>query len=406
MNTISISSTKKGVGLALLILLGALTAFDSIAIDMYLPAFQVMENDLRLPGGAIQMSLSVFLIGLAVGQAVSGPLVDSLGRRNPLLVGIVLFGGASALVALASNLPMLMIGRFLQGLGGAAGLVIPRAIVSDLYEASEATRIFTFLIQIQSISPIAAPLLGGVLLSLLGWQSIFWILVIVAALALAGAIGIIPETLPQEARSRLTPAVVLRNFGGVLRNTRFLGMSLSAGLLMGTLFGYISASSFVFMTYFGLSASNYSLIFAVNSVGMILAGQLNLYLTKKMSTRRNLAFGFMVHLCFTVALLAAIAAGFAQLEIIGILLFLATSSLCLIFGGITAETMYSVEHSLAGSASAILGVMQYAIGGGAGLVLGLIHNNTLLPLAVLMMVCSALSVTFWAWAARKKPYYV
>ena len=227
-------------------------------------------------------------------------------------------------------------------------------------------------------------------------------LVIRAGVALVAAVGVIPEPRARAARSRLTPVGVLRNCGGVLKNTRFLGMSLSAGLLMGTLFGYISASAFVFMTYFGLSASNYSLIFAVNSVGMILAGQLNLYLCRKMSSRRNLAFGFTVHLFFTAALLAAVAAGFDSLEIVGVLLFLATSSLCLLFGGITAESMYSVEHSRAGSASAVLGVLQYAIGGGAGLVLGLVHNNTLIPLVVLMAACSTLSLCSWALAADKK----
>jgi len=403
MTSITISNTRKAAGLGLLVVLGALTAFDSIAIDMYLPAFKAMEADLNLAPGAMQMSLSVFLIGLAAGQAVSGPLVDSLGRRGPLLVGIVLFGAASALVALSTNIQMLMIGRFVQGLGGAAGLVIPRAIVSDLYEAREATRIFTLLIQIQSISPIAAPLLGGLVLGLWGWSSIFWILVIFAGLALAATALVVPETLPPAERARLTVPNVLRNYWTVLKNKRFLGMSLSAGLVMGTLFGYISASSFVFMTYFGLSASNYSIIFAVNSVGMILAGQLNFFLCARMSARRNLALGFTTHLVFTVALLGAVLAGFDSLPVVLVLLFLSTSSLCLIFGGITAESMYSVEHSRAGSASALLGVLQYAIGGGAGMVIGLIHNGSLIPLTVVMTVCSTLSVFFWALAGRKKP---
>lgn len=406
MNTVSLVDARKAAGLGLLVLLGALTAFDSIAIDMYLPAFQAMETDLKLAPGMMQMSLSVFLMGLAAGQALSGPLVDSLGRRGPLLAGIVLFGSASALVALSSNLHMLMIGRFIQGLGGAAGLVIPRAIVSDLYEARDAARIFTFLIQIQSISPIAAPLLGGLLLGWGGWQSIFWILLILAALALAATLVMVPETLPVGDRSRLTPANIAKNYWEVLKNKRFLGMSLSAGLIMGTLFGYISASSFVFMSYFGLSASTYSLIFAGNSVGMILAGQFNLYLCRRMSTRRNLALGFSVHLLFVLMLLGAVLAGIDNLTVVGSLLFLATSSLCLIFGGITAETMYSVEHSLAGSASALLGVLQYAIGGGAGLVLGLVHNGSLMPLAALMAICSVLALICWAGAGRNKPEHV
>ena len=406
MTSISISNTRKAAGLGLLVLLGALTAFDSIAIDMYLPAFKAMEADLNLKAGAMQMSLSVFLIGLACGQAISGPLVDGLGRRGPLLVGIVLFGLASALVALSGNLYMLMIGRFVQGLGGAAGLVIPRAIVSDLYEAREASRIFTFLIQIQSISPIAAPLLGGLMLGLWGWPSIFWILVILATLALVAALIMVPETLPQEHRTRLTVLNVFKNYWAVLKNKRFLGMSLSAGLVMGTLFAYISASSFIFMTHFSLSASAYSLMFAVNSVGMILLGQLNFYLCSRMSSRRNLAFGFSVHLFFMLALMAAVLLRLNSFMVVSVLLFLATSSLCLIFGGITAESMYSVDHSRAGSASALLGVLQYAIGGGAGLAIGLLHDGSLTPVMLVMAVCSVLSLICWVLAGRKRLEYV
>lgn len=402
MTSISMAGTKKVAGVGLLILLGALTAFDSVAIDMYLPAFAAIEGDLSLAPGAMQMSLSVFLLGLAVGQAVSGPLVDGLGRRGPLLAGIVLFGAASALVAVSTNIQMLLIGRFVQGLGGAAGLVIPRAIVSDIYEAKAAAKIFTFLIQIQSISPIAAPLLGGVLLGLWGWTSIFWVLVLVAALALIFSLGLVPETLPLESRAKLRLGAIAGSYWAVLKTRRFLGMSLASGLVMGTLFGYISASSFVFMDFFGLSASIYSYIFAANSVGMILAGQLSFYLCGRLSARRNLAFGFSLHLLFTAALLLTVALGWGRLMPVGVLLFLATSSLCLIFGGLTAECMYSVDNRRAGSASALLGVMQYAFGGAAGLLLGLFHNGTLLPLSVLMLACSSLAALFWGLAGRHK----
>ena len=254
----------------------------------------------------------------------------------------------------------------------------------------------------QSISPIAAPLLGGLLLGLWGWTSIFWILVVLAGLALVFSVAVIPETLAVEGRTRLTLLNVLKNYRAVLKNRRFLGMSLSSGMVMGALFGYISASSFIFMTYFGLSASAYSLVFAANSVGMILAGQLNFFLCARMSSRRNLALGFTVHLLFTIGLLLAVLAGFDRLPVIGGLLFLSTSSLCLIFGGITTESMYSVEHSRAGSASALLGVLQYAVGGAAGLVLGLVHNGSLIPVAVVMTVCSSLAVISWALAGRLK----
>lgn len=149
----AVSTERTGAGVGLLVLLGILTAFDSMSIDMYLPAFTTIQDSLGFASGTMQVSLSVFLLGLAVGQSVSGPLVDGYGRRIPLLVGIAIFGLAFAMVALADGSGIFLAGRFLQGLGGAAGLVIPRAIVSDLYDSAEATKIFTLLIQIQLISP-------------------------------------------------------------------------------------------------------------------------------------------------------------------------------------------------------------------------------------------------------------
>ena len=385
----------KGAALGLLALLGALTAFDSISIDMYLPAFTAIEADLHLPSGTMPMSLSVFLIGLAVGQAISGPVADSLGRRLPLLAGIILFSAASCLVAVSSNMTMLMIGRFFQGLGGATGLVIPRAIVSDLYEAKQATKIFTFLIQVQSISPILAPLLGGILLNFMGWRAIFWVLAGLGLIAFCFAQPCVPETQPVQSRTRLTFSAILTSYWELLKNRRYRGMALAGGLIMGTLFGYISVSSFMFMTYFSLSPSAYSFIFAAVSIGMIVVGQVNMYLCTRMDVRRNLCLGFVIHLFFLALLLAAVLFGFDSLEVVCGLLLLAISSLSLLFGGLTSETMYSVSPGKAGAASALFGVVQYAFGGGAGIILGVIHNNTLLPPIVLLCGCSVLALLCW-----------
>lgn len=385
----------------LLILLGALTAFDSIAIDMYLPAFNIMEQSLNLAEGTMQISLSVFLIGLAVGQAISGPLVDSMGRRGPLLFGIILFGLGSILVAISFNAEILLIGRFIQGIGGAAGLVIPRVIASDICEEKEASKIFTFLIQIQSISPILAPILGGVLLGFIGWQGIFWTLAIFALLAFIATQKSIPETLPIDNRSPLNVKSVVKNYWEVLKTRRFLGMGLSAGLIMGTLFGYISSSSFIFMTHFNLTPFQYGIMFAIISVGMIIVGQLNYFLTSIMSTKHNLALGFSIHVPLIIALAAIVFMGNDNFMVISILLFLTISSLSLLFGGITAETMYSVDHAYAGSASALLGVIQYSFGGLTGVVLGYFNDGTLSTPIIILAINSCLAVFIWKITKRK-----
>lgn len=391
MTTYSIASARKGAAFGLLLLLGALTAFDSIAIDMYLPAFKAIESDLVLTAGMMPMSLSVFLIGLAVGQIISGPVADSHGRRLPLLVGIVLFGVASCLAAMSSNITMLLVGRFFQGIGGATGLVVPRAIVSDLYDAKQAPRIFTILSQVQSISPILAPILGGLVLNFWNWRSIFWVLAGCAVLAFVVAVPSVPETQPMEARTRLTFRNVLKNYWEILKGRRYLGMVLANGLIMGTLFGYISVSSFIFMSYFELSSSAYSLIFAAYSMGMILVGQLNMYLLSRMEVRRNLGLGFIIHLVFLGSLVTVLLTGIESLEIVGGLLFLAISSLSFLFGGLTSETMFSVGPGKSGSAAALLGMMQSAIGGGAGIVLGLIHDGTLMTPICTLFGCSGLA---------------
>ena len=389
-------------GIGLLVLLGILTAFDSMSIDMYLPAFPAIQDSLRLDSGTMQMSLSVFLLGLAVGQAVSGPLVDGYGRRIPLLAGIALFGAASAFAASAGSMEMFMAGRFLQGLGGAAGLVIPRAIVGDLYDSAGATKIFTLLIQIQSISPILAPPIGGLLLGAFGWRSIFWVLVVFAALTFAASLGRVPETLPVEMRTRPTPANIAASYWQLLRNRRYLGMTVAMGFVMATLFGYISGSSFVFMTHYGLSATAYSAVFAANSVGMILTGQLNYYLCTRMPLRTILAGGFAALLLFMLLFLAAVFLDMAGMWTALVLLFLATSSLGLLFGGITSESMFSADPRQMGAASSLLGVIQYVFGGAAGIVLGVFHTGTLRPYAVVLCVCSILAVASWALADRRQ----
>ena len=399
MTTYSIAARGPKAAFGLLILLGALTAFDSIAIDMYLPAFGAMEADLALSAGMMPMSLSVFLMGLAIGQIISGPVADSHGRRLPLLAGIVLFGAASCLVALSSNVAMLMIGRLFQGIGGATGLVVPRAIVSDLYDAKEAPRIYTFLGQVQSISPILAPILGGLVLNFWNWRGIFWVLLACAILAFIVAIPSVPETQPVKARTRLTFSNVLKNYWEILKQPRYLGMVFANGLIMGTLFGYISVSSFIFMSYFQLSASTYSLIFAVYSIGMILVGQLNMYLLNRMDIRRNLGMGFIIHLAFLGLLAAALLAGFESLEIVCGLLFLAMSSLSFLFGGLTSETMFSVAQGKSGSAAALLGMLQSALGGGAGIVLGILHDGTLLTPIAALCCCSVLACVCWRMAS-------
>jgi len=379
----------------LIILLAVLTAFDSMAIDMYLPAFPAIQQALGSTTEAMQSSLSVFLIGLALGQAAFGPLIDRYGRRLPLLIGIALFIAGSAWLALTNDSTSFIAARFLQGLGGAAGLVIPRAIVSDLYDSGESAKIFSILMQIMALSPVAAPPLGGLLLKYFNWQAIFWSLVVIGVLTLIATLRLVPETQSREARIPLSPGNIMRSYFGLLRNRRYFWLTLSSSLIMGSLFSYIGGSAFVFMEFFQLSATTYSLIFAVIAVGMIAFGHLNLVLLRRMPHYRVLPFGLLSHFFCALLLLICVLGGLQHVAVIGALLLLTMSSLSLIFGNITAAAMFSAPPEQSGLASACLGVVQYVVAGLAALLLGALHDGSLRPLALTIAGCAFTALLSW-----------
>lgn len=388
-------SKPQKLGFAVMIILGALTAFDSMAIDMYLPAFSAIQVDLETSSARLQVSLSIFLIGLALGQALSGPAIDAWGRKKPLLAGVAIFGLGSALVALSGDITTFMVARFLQGLGGATGLVIPRAIVSDVCSAKESTKVFSMLMQIMSVAPIAAPPLGGLMLTHLGWQSIFWSLCIVAAVMLMATSAKITETLPAAERTPISITGVIRQYFALLCNRRYLLMTLSASFCIATLFTYISGSPTVFMEFFKLTPQQYSILFAVNATGMIIFGQLNIFLCNRMRTERLLALGYALHLSATGLLTVMQLLGQTNFYLTLVLIFFAVSSLSLLFGATTSASMFSAPRSLSGSASALLGVLQYVLGGLAGAILGALSNGTPLPFAFTLLITALLGFFCW-----------
>lgn len=388
--------------LPLILILGIVTAFDAMAIDMYLPAFAEIGRALGTDAGTLQTSLSVFLIGLAVGQFFYGPLTDRFGRRPPLLAGIVLFGAATMLVAVAQDVTTFMIGRVLQGLGGAAGLVIPRAIVADLYEPREGAKVFSMLMQVMMVAPIAAPPIGGMLLGLFGWRSIFWVLAIIGVLATFATWRIVPEPLPPGTRRKGGVPSALRGYAGILGQGRFSALALSGALTMAGMFVYIGASAFVFVDYFELTPTIYSFIFAGIAVGEIVFGYVNIRLLNRWREGQILPVGLALHAGFLALLATALYAGLDNLWLVGCLLFLALINLSLIFGNVTALVMESAPGN-SGSASSLFGVLQYVFAGAVGGILGLLHDGTLIPPVSIMLACAVGAIGAWGIATRMKP---
>ena len=262
------------MNLKTILILGALSAFGPLAIDFYLPGFPAMATAFGTDETQIQLTLAVYFLGLSIGQLIYGPIADRFGRRIPLLVGVALFTVASLACALAPSLEWLIGARFVQALGGCAGMVLSRAIVSDKCDAVGSAKVFSQLMLVMGLAPILAPMLGGFLVNLHGWQSIFIVLTGFSALAaLAVALGL-PESLPANVpRQPLSGA--LRQYGRLLKDREFLGHALTGGIAMAGMFAYIAGSPFVFIKLYGVPAEHYGWLFGSNAAGFILVAQLN-----------------------------------------------------------------------------------------------------------------------------------
>ena len=366
--------------LGLVVLLGALTAFGPLAIDMYLPAFPQMAAALGAPIGAVQLTLPVFLAGMAAGQIVYGPLSDRYGRRAPLIAGCLAFAAASAACALAGSAGALIVSRFLMGLGGAVGLVVARAVVRDLYDESESARVYSLMMLVMGLAPVLAPALGALLLLAFTWESIFWVQAlfgIACAIAVAAAL---PETLAAHHRARAHPGFIARRFAFLLGQRAYLGYALTTACCSGILFAYISGSPFVFIELFGVSPQQFGLYFGANAIGLFSAAQLNHWLLRRYTPRQVLGRAFAVNVAAAALLVGAAVSGAGGFALFYPLLFVCVATLGLLLPNAVAAAMQPFPE-MAGSASALLGMLQYALGATTGALVGFLHDGTALPMA-------------------------
>ncbi|CAB3707499.1 Bicyclomycin resistance protein [Achromobacter deleyi] len=389
------------IGAGLILLLALLTALDAMAIDMYLPGMPAIAGDFGVSPGRIQQTLSIFLAGLAIGQALYGPLLDRYGRRLPLLAGVAVFVAGSVMAAVAPSVEWLLAARFVQALGAAAGLVTPRAIVADLCGVAESARIFSLLMQVMMIAPIAAPILGGYLLGHGGWRGVFWVLAGLGAAGLLWGWRALPDSLPVQRRAQLNGGAILRAYGRQLRHPAFMAYTLAGGFVLGSLFNYISASAFVFTGHFGLSATQFSYVFAGNSVALVLGGMVsNRLLGQGRGAGALTLAGIGVHALAGLALFGAVLAGQAPFAVYAGLLAVAVGALGLIFGNLTALTM-SHAGKQAGVASALMGTLHYLMSAAIGYAVSLAPQGPgLLPVAI--FACGVLAAGLCVVAGRRR----
>ena len=386
------------MNLRILLILGSLSAFGPMAIDFYLPSFPTLARVFATDVEHVQLSLAAYFAGTALGQLVYGPLADRYGRRKPLLAGLVLFTLASLACALASSLEWLIVARFVQALGGCSGMVISRAVVRDLCDPLASAKVFSKLMLVMGVAPILAPLGGGVLLQLFGWQSIFHGLMLFSALCLLAVLLWLPETQPAGvARPPLSGA--LRRYLALLGDRLLIGHGLTGGVAMAGMFAYISGSPFVFIELYGVSADNYGWLFGANAAGFILTAQFNGWLLRHHGPGHWLKRTVWVYCAATLALLAVAMAQPAQLWPLLIPLFISTASLSCVLPNATACAMAG-QGAHAGSASALIGSLQFVVAALASAAVGTLHDGTARPMALVIAVCGLLTVTLALFTAR------
>ena len=379
------------MNLRIILILGALSAFGPLAIDFYLPGFPAMAAAFATDEKHIQTTLAAYFLGLSIGQLAYGPVADRFGRRVPLLVGVVLFTLASLACAYAPSLDALIAARFVQALGGCAGMVLSRAIVSDKCDAVASAKVFSQLMLVMGLAPILAPMLGGVLVNLYGWQSIFIALTLFSALcALAVALGL-PESLPaNQPRQPLSGA--LHQYGRLLKDKVFVGYALTGGIVMAGMFAYIAGSPFVFIKLYGVPPEHYGWLFGTNAAGFILVAQINARLLAKRGPAFLLARTIWIYLAAGLVLLGISALHTEALWPLLIPLFICIASLGCIIPNASACAM-SGQGARAGSASALLGCLQFSVAAGAASLVGVLHDGSALPMALVITLCGLSAVT-------------
>ncbi|WP_369222322.1 multidrug effflux MFS transporter [Streptomyces sp. R39] len=374
-------------GLLLVLVLGGLTATPPLAMDMYLPSLPEVTRSLHAPAATVQLTLTACLAGMALGQLAVGPMSDRWGRRRPLLTGLAVYVVATALCALAPDVETLVAVRLAQGLAGAAGIVIARAVVRDLYDGVAMARFFSTLMLVSGVAPVVAPLIGGQILRVTDWRGVFVVLTVVGALLAALVWVRLPETLPPAGRHAGGAAAAVRAMRALLADPPFTGYMLAGGFAFAALFAYVSASPFVIQEIYGASPQTFSLLFGLNSVGLVIAGQVNgKVLVGRVSLDKVLGTGLVVTVLAATALLLMSAGllGPVGLAPVAAALFVLMSAMGLTLPNAQTLALLRTRHA-AGSASALLGTTSFLVGAVASPLVGIAGERTAVPMAIVQL---------------------
>ncbi|RAS87784.1 Bcr/CflA family multidrug efflux MFS transporter [Priestia endophytica] len=395
MNTLN---GKKRIQLA--ILLGSLGLLGPFTIDTYLPSFPTIVKDFHTTASLVQISLTACLLGLGAGQLFIGPLSDVKGRRKPLLLFLCLYLLASLTCSFSPNIYFLIVARFVQGFSAAGGLVVSRAVIRDLFSGKELTKFFTLIVLVGNLGPIVAPIAGGAILSFTKWNGVFIVLACIGAILIFIVSLKLPETLPPEKRVPSNLPQLMSNFGSLFKDREFMGYAFTQGFTTAGIFAYVSGVPFVYQNIYHVSPQQFSLLFGVNGLGLIIGSQLVGRLADRISERTFLKIGLGISIAAGAILLIALLLK-APLIAVAIPIFFFVSSISIIGTTSFALAIESQGH-IAGSASALLGLLPFVLGSLSAPLVGIAGSYTGVPMGVTIFGASLLALLSYFVLVRKR----
>lgn len=383
----------------MVLLLGSLTAFGPLSMDMYLPALPIVAGDLQTTTSLSQLSITACLLGLAVGQLIFGPLSDIRGRRRPLVYTLIVYAIASVFCAFSTHIWLFIVLRFVQGVTGAAGIVIARASARDMYSGKDLTKFIALLALVNGVAPILAPIAGGIVLKFTSWNAVFIILGIIGLIMFLSVLLFLPETLPTEKRSEGSMLAVVKTFGGLLKDRLFMGIACTQALIMTSMFAYIAGSPFVLQNLYNVTPQQFSMLFALNGIGIIIAAQVTGRLSNTIGEVQLLFSGILLSFIGSLLLLVVIIYDL-PLFVIALALFLIVSSV-----GMVSTSAFSLgmqrQGNSAGSASAFLGLLPFIGGAIVSPLVGIAGDQTALPMGIIIIFCSGIALLIFMLLVRK-----
>ena len=374
-----------------ILILGLLSALGPFSIDLYLPGFPEIARDLNSTTGRVALSLSSYFVGVSLGQMIYGPLLDRFGRRIPLLVGLFIYLFASVIIVYVTSVDSLILARFIQALGGCAGMVAARALVRDLFPVTETAKIFSLLMLVIAVSPIVAPTLGGFATAHWGWHSIFIILAVLAALNILMVYLWLPLGAPPDTSMSLRSRPIFNSFWTVFKTPQFYTYTLTGSFAASGLYAYIAGSPHVFMELYGVSEKQYGWIFGIIAMGLVTASQVNTLLLRKYTSQQIVKATLICQVIAGALLFFGTVFHLIEMYSLIVLAFLFLSTQGFAFPNTSALSLAPFERS-AGTASALMGALQLGIGAIITSVVSMLSDNTPLPMTGIMFLCAIVSL--------------